>query len=72
MARKKMESVVREFTGTEAVRNLARLYEHDVWRKDAASVANSFAEEGTGEIQSRALNLRFFVPLAEGWVEVAG
>jgi len=46
MEKKQLESIIRELADTEAIRDLARLYAHYVWRNDAAAVVDLFAEDG--------------------------
>jgi len=41
-----IESVVRELADKEAIRDLARLYAHHVWRNDARAVTDLFVEDG--------------------------
>jgi len=46
MTNSELEAVVRELADAEAIRDLARQYAHHVWRNDAASVVELFAEDG--------------------------
>jgi ketosteroid isomerase-like protein len=53
-----IESLVRELSDKEAIRDLARRYAHCVWKDDADGAIGLFAEDGQMEIRGRAITGR--------------
>jgi ketosteroid isomerase-like protein len=46
MSPAELEAIVRVLADKEAIRDLARLYAHHVWQRDATAVAELFSDDG--------------------------